>query len=313
MDVSSGRSVACLPATVGWIAVVAMLVAVALSITVGVTASTAAPDLLVALWNAAFIAGGVVHVVALGLFVGLASRFPGWSRPIALFGLAAAVPAVLSVASTLWFYASVLLPVGRLLCMAWLIVAGISLLRGLGQPIGSTMTSLDDQYAAQDIRALADRVEIEALRAEFTDAVALRDYDRFASLFTPDGAWRVPDVGLELVGRADLRAGIQRLQDEVWEFFVQHTHAGVVRLDGNEASGRAYIEEFGRLRTGGAQRNFSLYHDRYRRTSDGWRFAERVFEVRYVDPSPLPGTTAPRTGVVPRALASPHPHQRPKE
>jgi hypothetical protein len=35
-----------------------------------------------------------------------------------------------------------------------------------------------------DFQAIADRVEIEALRAEFTDAVMMRDYDRVASLFT---------------------------------------------------------------------------------------------------------------------------------
>ena len=41
-----------------------------------------------------------------------------------------------------------------------------------------------------DLQAIADRVEIEALRGEFTDAVMTRDYDRLASLFTPDGVVR---------------------------------------------------------------------------------------------------------------------------
>ena len=31
-----------------------------------------------------------------------------------------------------------------------------------------------------DIQTVADRVEIEALRAEFTDAGMMRDYDRLA-------------------------------------------------------------------------------------------------------------------------------------
>lgn len=42
---------------------------------------------------------------------------------------------------------------------------------------------------------IADRVEIEALRGEFADAAMVRDYDRFASLFTTDGAWRMPHGG----------------------------------------------------------------------------------------------------------------------
>ena len=49
-----------------------------------------------------------------------------------------------------------------------------------------------------DFQSIADRVEIEALRGEFTDAVMMRDYDRVASLFTHDGALRIPNVPVEL-------------------------------------------------------------------------------------------------------------------
>jgi hypothetical protein len=75
-----------------------------------------------------------------------------------------------------------------------------------------------------DLQVIADRVEIEALRGEFTDASMMRDWDRFASLFAPDGAWRMPH-----------------------------------------------------------------YHDRYRRTPEGWKFSERVYEIRYADTTPLTG------------------------
>ena len=42
------------------------------------------------------------------------------------------------------------------------------------------------------VETIADRCEIEVLRAEFTDAGLMRDYDRFASLFTPDGVCGSP-------------------------------------------------------------------------------------------------------------------------
>ena len=45
-----------------------------------------------------------------------------------------------------------------------------------------------------DLQAVVDRCEIEALRGEFTNAVIMRDYDRLASLFTPDGVWRMPNI-----------------------------------------------------------------------------------------------------------------------
>lgn len=145
-----------------------------------------------------------------------------------------------------------------------------------------------------DLRALADRIELTALQAEFTDAGMQRDFDRVAALFTEDGAWRMPHIPAEFTTRAEIRAAIERLQ-EFWEFFVQNAHPGAVEIDGDTATGRVYTVEFGRMRDGGSHLNYALYHDRYQRTPDGWKFAERVYEIRYVDTTPLPGSVPPRT------------------
>ncbi|MGY0021911.1 LUD domain-containing protein [Streptomyces sp. cg35] len=158
-----------------------------------------------------------------------------------------------------------------------------------------------------DFQAVADRVEIEALRGEFTDAAMMRDRPRLASLFTPDGVLRMPDIPVEQIGREEIRAGGERLQSQ-WDFFVQTTHPGSIVLDGDTATGRAYIHELARTLDGRQGLNYAVYHDRYRRTAEGWRFAERVYEVRYLDTSPLAGT-APRaarggTGTGPAEAAS---------
>jgi uncharacterized protein (TIGR02246 family) len=153
-----------------------------------------------------------------------------------------------------------------------------------------------ERFPMTDLQAIADRAEIEALRGEFSDAAMMGDHDRFASLFIEDGAWRMPYVGVELVGREEIRAGIERAQEAVWEYFVQNTHAGALRLDGDTATGRAYITEFGRMRDGRSQLHYSLYHDRYRRTPEGWKFAERIYEIRYLDTSPLAGSTPQPAG-----------------
>jgi ketosteroid isomerase-like protein len=146
-----------------------------------------------------------------------------------------------------------------------------------------------------DLQAIADRFEIEALRGEFTDALMLRDYDRFASLFTQDGAWRIPYIDVELVGREEIRAGIERMQG-LWGYFVQTTHPGTIQLEGNIASGRAYISELGHMHDGHSELNYSVYHDRYQRTPDGWKFTERVYEVRYLDTTPLAGSAPHAAG-----------------
>ena len=44
-----------------------------------------------------------------------------------------------------------------------------------------------------------------------------------------------------------------------------------------------------RARDGHSELNYAIYHDRYRRTGDGWKFTERVYEVRYRDTTPLAG------------------------
>jgi ketosteroid isomerase-like protein len=85
------------------------------------------------------------------------------------------------------------------------------------------------------------------LRGEFTDAVMMRDYDRVASLSTPDGALRMPNVPAELAGRKEIRAWGERVPALV-DYLVQTTHPGTLQLDGDTASGRAYMQELGRPR-----------------------------------------------------------------
>jgi ketosteroid isomerase-like protein len=145
-----------------------------------------------------------------------------------------------------------------------------------------------------DFQAIADRVEIEALRGEFTDSAMMRDYDRVASLFTSDGALRMPNVPVELTGQEQIREWGGRVPKFV-EFLVQNTHPGIIQLDGDTATGRAYMAEVIRLLDGTSELNYAIYHDRYQRTADGWKFTERVYEIRYLDESPLAGS-APRQG-----------------
>jgi hypothetical protein len=42
--------------------------------------------------------------------------------------------------------------------------------------------------------------------------------------------------------------------------------------------------------------NYAVYHDRYQRTGDGWKFTERVYEVRYLDTTPLAGSAPHAAG-----------------
>lgn len=159
-----------------------------------------------------------------------------------------------------------------------------------------------------DLQAIADRVQIEALRGEAADAVMMRDYDRAAALFTDDAVVRVPHIGGEATGREQIRAGAQRLWP-LLDCFVQNTHLGTIHLGGNTASGRAHICELIRFRDGRSELDYAIYHGRYRRTPDGWKFIERVFEIRYLDHSPLAGSALRQGGSLARRQRGSRPHR----
>ena len=72
-------------------------------------------------------------MLALGIFVVLASRIPGFGKAVRVFAYVAAVPALLSVVSLVWFNGSVFILLGRLLCMTWTVVAAVSVSRRLSR------------------------------------------------------------------------------------------------------------------------------------------------------------------------------------
>lgn len=117
----------------GYVAVAAIVVSSLLAGAAAVVASRSAGVTYV-LREASFYAGGVAHVVTLGAFVlgaalilgrreliGVASR---WS------GYVAGALAMLSIVSLGVYYASVLLPVGRVLSMVATVAIGVALVRG---------------------------------------------------------------------------------------------------------------------------------------------------------------------------------------
>jgi ketosteroid isomerase-like protein len=146
-----------------------------------------------------------------------------------------------------------------------------------------------------DFKAIADRVEIEALRGEFADAVNMNDHVRLASLFTPDGAVRIPLGTIDAAGPEQIRLIGERRQ-ALTEYFLQTAHPGTITLDGDTATGRAYLSELARGRDGSSHLNYFVYHDRYRRTADGWKFTERVAEFKYLDTTPLTGSPPQAAG-----------------
>ena len=144
-----------------------------------------------------------------------------------------------------------------------------------------------------DFQAIADRVEIEALRGEFTDAVMMRDYGRVASLFTPDGALRMPNVPVDLAGREEIRAWGEQGAGPCGSTSCRPRTRARSGWTATPRPAAPTSKSSSACATASSELNYAIYHDRYQRTGDGWKFTERVYEIRYLDTSPLAGS-APR-------------------
>ena len=73
---------------------------------------------------------------------------------------------------------------------------------------------------------------------------------------------RIPDVAVELAGREAIRAWIEQMQD-VWDYLVQTTHPGTIRLTGDTASAGHTCQSSGASVTARSHLNYPIYHDRY--------------------------------------------------
>jgi hypothetical protein len=121
----------------GALAAVFLLLSVVFSAVLALVAAGENLALVDALRDLNFLAGGADHVSMLGIFVGTssvaASRAKALPRWISWLGFLAATLSLLSLASLVWFPATVLLPLGRLLSFAWSIAMSVVLIRGGGR------------------------------------------------------------------------------------------------------------------------------------------------------------------------------------
>lgn len=118
----------------GSLAAVFLLVSALLGWVLALTAAGLGLNLVGTLRSLNFLSGGAAHVASLGLFVGASSiaalRARALPRWILWLGILAAALSILSLSSLVWFPATILLPLGRLLSLIWSIAVGLVLALG---------------------------------------------------------------------------------------------------------------------------------------------------------------------------------------
>jgi hypothetical protein len=126
------------------------------------------------------------------------------------------------------------------------------------------------------LQNLEDIMEITRLKAAYCDAVdggwnrRTHRGEEVASLFVDDGAW---DVGGG-VGRGEGYDGIVKLIDSFQQMpFAFHRVCNpVIHVNGDEATGKWHLIAYLSQPDGTPVMYFGVYHDRFVRTPQGWKF-----------------------------------------
>lgn len=142
---------------------------------------------------------------------------------------------------------------------------------------------------------VADELEIRSLIARYSDAVARRDEKSWAATWAGDCEWHI--LGRPVEGR-DAIVSLWSQMMGGFPFVLQLPTFGVVDFPdggagaGPDATGRWYVTEYGQG-AGGSLLTLGVYHDRYLREDDAWRFARRRFDVLYMGPPDLSAAPLP--------------------
>ena len=132
---------------------------------------------------------------------------------------------------------------------------------------------------------LSDRLEIQDLLVDYSHAIDTRDWDALDRIFTPDA---FIDYSVFGGSAGDLATTKQFLATALVNFpsFQHMVATSKVTVDGDSAVGRTICHNPMVLSEGevGTQLMFCglWYVDRFVRTPEGWRIAERVEEKSYM-------------------------------
>lgn len=138
----------------------------------------------------------------------------------------------------------------------------------------------------ETVAALISRIErleaiadITRLSADYCRGADLRELDRFLSVWTQDGVWRVRD-DLAFVGPAEIRAGIERQWETTLRAF-HWTSNPSISIDEGGTSARATFDVHTEVQLTDESWLWlaGSYRDTYDRTDTGWRLSSRTAEI----------------------------------
>jgi hypothetical protein len=141
---------------------------------------------------------------------------------------------------------------------------------------------------------LADRLEIESVLSAYAWALDSKEFDGLDAVFTPDASLDYTTAGGIKGAYPEVKAWLASVLPHFPAY--QHLISNVeVTIDGDTATSRAaFYNPMGHDKAG--KRVYfhcgGEYHDRWRRTQDGWRITDRFEQTVWMDgelPAEMPG------------------------
>lgn len=135
------------------------------------------------------------------------------------------------------------------------------------------------------LQEISDRLEIQELFVDYTQAIDRRDWDALDDVFTPDAHIDYSATG----GSAGDLAATKAFLAQVMPMFKSYQHlvgTSKIVIDGDTATATSILHNPMVLpgRDGGPPHTFFVgvwYHDQLVRTARGWRIKQRVEELCY--------------------------------
>jgi hypothetical protein len=140
------------------------------------------------------------------------------------------------------------------------------------------------------LQEISDRLEIQELFVDYTQAIDRRNWDALDDVFTADAFIDYAETG---GSKGDLPSTKEFLAQAMPMFktFQHMVGTSKIVVDGDTATATSICHNPMVLpgENGGAPRTFYVglwYHDKLVRTADGWRIKERVEELSYFHNAP---------------------------
>ena len=123
-----------------------------------------------------------------------------------------------------------------------------------------------------------DRLAIRERIETYSHAVFIHDADLWISNWAEDGVWHLPSIGIDISGRANIRAAWENAMSafSLAGFFAV---PGAIEVRGDTATARSYTQEILVLKEGGVRRIVGAYDDDLVKREGTWLFARRSYNV----------------------------------